>query len=188
MSVGVRTLSLVQFLKRPETKPAREYVDGMVVSKVSPKYRHSRLQLHLTDTINDFAHPLKLGEAVPELRCTFAGRSYVFDISYFRLDRIAYGPDGELVDDVFLAPDFAIEIRSPDQSARGIEAKPRFCVQHGVRLAWLVDPLRRTVTVFRPGARPQRLAGNESLDGGDVLPGFTLSVQTIFGWLRRENA
>jgi Uma2 family endonuclease len=179
---------LVQFLKRPETRPASEYIDGKVVRRVSPKYRHSRLQINFADAVNDFAQPKKIGEAVPELRCTFAGRSYVFDIAYFRADRIAYGPDGELLDDVFLAPDLAVEIRSPEQSARSLDSKLRFCAQHGVRLGWLVDPVRRTVTVFGPGARPKRLEGDDMLDGGDVLPGFKLSVQTIFGWLRRENA
>jgi Uma2 family endonuclease len=177
----------VQFLKRPETKPASEYIDGKVVRKVSPKFRHSWIQLQLANSINYFAQPPKLGLAAPELRCSFAGRSYVFDVSYFRADRVAYGPDGELVDDVFLAPDLAIEIRSPEQSARSLEAKLRFCVQRGVRLAWLIDPLRRTVTVFRPGSRPKRLSGDQLLDGSDVLPSFKLSVRTIFGWLRREN-
>jgi Uma2 family endonuclease len=188
MSIAEQTLTLVEFLKMPETEPAGEYIDGKVVQKVSPKFRHSRLQGRIAELINEFTGPQRLGEAVPELRCTFAGRSYVFDISYFRADRIAYGPDGELVDDVFLAPDLAIEIRSPEQSARSLESKLRFCVQHGVRLAWLIDPERRRVTVFRPGARPVRLGPEDVVDGGDVLPRFRLPVRTIFGWLRRSES
>ncbi len=187
MSVGTRPLSLVEFLELPETEPASEYIDGRVVQKMSPKFQHSGLELELPSAVNAFARPRRLGLAVPELRCTFAGRSFVFDLAYFQTDRIAYGPDGQLLNDVFLAPDLAAEILSPGQSTRAVEARLRFAVKNGVRLGWLIDPQSRRAKVFRPGARPQTQSIGDSLDGNDVLPGFELPLKTVFGWLRREN-
>jgi Uma2 family endonuclease len=185
MSVGERTLTLVKFLKLPETRPAREFVNGRVVQKVSPKARHSRIQLMVAATVNNHARPKGLGLAFPELRCTFGGRSYVFDVSYFRTDRIAYGPDGELIDDVFLPPDLAVEIRSPGQTVRVAEDKLRWSIHHGVRLAWFIDPIRRRVRVFTPEGRAQLLDEKSVLDANDVIPEFQLPVHTVFDWLKR---
>jgi Uma2 family endonuclease len=187
MSVGERKMTLLQFLKLPETSPAREYVDGRIVQRMSPKFKHSRTQGGLTEAVNRWARPEKPGEAVPELRCTFGGRSLVFDVAYFRSDRIAYGPDGEVLNDVFLAPDLAVEIVSPEQSVRSGESRLQWCVRHGVQLAWLIDPERRRAKVFRPGARPLSLSGSDHLDGADVLPGFRLALATVFGWLKRPR-
>jgi Uma2 family endonuclease len=115
MSVGEKTVTLREFLRLPETKPAREYIAGKIVQKMSPKFKHSRTQSRLTETINHWVKAKNVGEALSELRCTFSGRSLVFDIAYFRSDRVAYGPDGFVLNDVFLPPDLAIEILSPEQ-------------------------------------------------------------------------
>jgi Uma2 family endonuclease len=53
-------------------------------------------------------------------------------------------------------------------------------LQAGVRLVWLVDPASRTVSVFRPDAAPRTLGEGDILDGGDILPGFSLPVAEIF--------
>src|SRR5262245_41466218 len=174
MSVVERKMTLVEFLKLPETEPACEFIDGRSVPKVSPKARHSRLQGMLVQALDDHASAGQVGSAFPELRCTFSGRSYVFDISYFRSDRIAYGPDGELVDDVFLPPDLAVEILSPGQSPRSTELKLSWSVRHGVRMGWLIDPIRQKVRVFLRGSGATTLDPGGALEGADVLPGFRL--------------
>jgi Uma2 family endonuclease len=97
MSVGERRMTLLRFLKLPETRPASEYVDGKIVKRMSPKFKHSRTQGRLTEKINRWAKPENVGEALPELRCTFAGKSLVFDNAYFRSDRVTYGLDGEVL-------------------------------------------------------------------------------------------
>jgi Uma2 family endonuclease len=184
--MSASTLTLLDFLKLPETRPANEYINGRVVQKVSPKFRHSWLEGLLSERLNKHAGRRALGMAAPGLRCTFAGRSLVFDVSYFRADRVAYGPDGELVDDVFLPPDLAVEILSPGQGPRAAEEKLLFSLRNGVRLGWLIDPYRRRIKVFEPGKRPRVLDDDESLEGGEVVPGFRVAVKTVFGWLRKS--
>jgi Uma2 family endonuclease len=77
------------------------------------------------------------------------------------------------------APDFAIEVVSPNDSYSLVSRKVTLYLRYGTRLIWIVDPQFKTVTVHTPqGARV--FEAGETLDGGDVLPGFTLPVQDIF--------
>jgi Uma2 family endonuclease len=74
-------LSLEEFLKSPETKPASEYIDGRIYQKPMPQGKHRRIQTRLSATINQVGEPSKLVLALTELRCTFGGRSLVPDIA-----------------------------------------------------------------------------------------------------------
>ena len=71
------SLTLEEFLKLPETKPASLYIDGEIILKPMPKTRHSRLQAKLIDGINEVTEKRQIAYAFPELRCTFGGRSIV---------------------------------------------------------------------------------------------------------------
>jgi Uma2 family endonuclease len=53
-------------------------------------------------------------------------------------------------------------------------------IENGVRLGWLLDPASRRVWVYRPEVEPLELHAPEELDGGDVLPGFTLKLALLW--------
>jgi Uma2 family endonuclease len=80
-----------------------------------------------------------------------------------------------------MAPDLVVEVVSPDED---VFKKVREYIAAGTRLVWTVYPDEKTVYVFRPaeGAelRVQQFGLDDTLDGGDVLPGFTLPVREIF--------
>ena len=78
------------------------------------------------------------------------------------------------------APDFACEVLSPRDTYAYMERKKDKHITHGCRLLWLADPLRREVHVWTPAGKQAVLGEDATLDGGDVLPGFTLSVRQIF--------
>ena len=59
-----------------------------------------------------------------------------------------------------LCPEFIIELRSPSDRLKGLQAKMWEWVANGARLAWLVDPERKTVEVYRPGATPATVTGD----------------------------
>src|SRR5579863_4557769 len=88
MVVRQRNLSLDEFLALPERKPALEYEDAVITQKMSPKGRHSALQSEVIIRFDRYGRPRKLARAFSELRVTFAGRSYVPDVSVFRWERI----------------------------------------------------------------------------------------------------
>jgi Uma2 family endonuclease len=83
-----------------------------------------------------------------------------------------------------LAPDLAVEVISPSDSARQIRRKANQYLAAGTRLVWVIYPEDREVDVYRPGHDPRTFKIGEALDGGDVLPGFTLPVKDIFARLR----
>ena len=80
------------------------------------------------------------------------------------------------------APDFLVEIRSRTDSLRPLQNKMALWMEGGARLGWLIDARNRQVYIYRAGqAGPQLLNDPETLDGEDVLPGFSFPVrQYIF--------
>lgn len=70
MTTAAQTLTLEEFLKLPETKPASEFINGKIIQKPMPQGKHSLIQFELCKAINQVAKPQKIGLAFPELRCT----------------------------------------------------------------------------------------------------------------------
>jgi Uma2 family endonuclease len=83
-----KPLTLDEFLKLPETKPASEFIDGQIIQKPMPQGKHSTLQLSQGADINLALKPQRIARAYSELRCTFGGRSIVPDIVVFTWERI----------------------------------------------------------------------------------------------------
>ncbi|MDJ0732830.1 MAG: Uma2 family endonuclease [Nostocaceae cyanobacterium] len=117
-------LSLAEFLKLPETKPTREYIDDKIYQKSMPQGKHSIIQTELPSAINQVGKSRKLALALTELRCTFAGRSLVPDISVFEWSRIPIDADGEIANRFESFPDWTIEILSPDQFPNRVTSSP----------------------------------------------------------------
>ncbi len=184
MVVAQRILTLEEFLCLPERKPALEYEDGVATPKVSPKGRHSALQDELLERFNAVGKRHKRARAFPELRITFAGRSYVPDLAVYRWDRIPLTPDGEIVDEFTTSPDIAVEIVSPKQSVTALMRRCLWYVANGVAVALLVDPADRSVLTVRPGGGVQVARGDEAVDVADVLPDFRLGVAELFASLK----
>jgi Uma2 family endonuclease len=91
-------------------------------------------------------------------------------------DRLADLPDSF----VPMAPDLAVEVLSPSDRMADALAKIAMYLQAGTPLVWLVNPATRTVVVFRAEMDPVTLSESDTLDGGDVLPGFSVPVAEIF--------
>jgi Uma2 family endonuclease len=78
------------------------------------------------------------------------------------------------------APEFVIEVRSPDDKPRLLREKMEDYMANGVKLAWLVDPLERTVAIYRPGRAPEMLANPASVAGEKPVEGFVLDLDRVF--------
>jgi Uma2 family endonuclease len=184
VQVGSNRLTLAQFLDLPETKPAAEYIDGQIIQKPMPQGKHSRIQGAFVPAINAVVQPRKIACAFPELRCTFGGRSTVPDIAVFVWSRIPQDDDGEIANVFNVAPDWTIEILSPDQSHTKVTKNILHCLKHGAQVGWLIDPEEKTVFVYRP---KQEIEVFEDLDAvlpmPDFMDGFRLTVQDLFAWL-----
>lgn len=179
-------ITLDEFLALPEANPALEYEDGRVTQKVAPMGRHSRLQSALCNRLNQLTEYARAGIAFTELRTTYPGarRSFVPDVALYRWDRIPRTADGEVADRFTEPPDLAVEIVSPDQSVTSLVRKCVWFVEHGVRVALLVDPDDRTILLFRAGQPAAALRGPDALDLTDVVPQLNLTVEEIFSSLK----
>jgi Uma2 family endonuclease len=77
-------------------------------------------------------------------------------------------------------PDLAVEIRSPGDRRGEIDERVEDYLRAGRLLVWVVDPARRTIVVRTPGAPDRMLPEQDDIDGGDVLPGFSVPVREVF--------
>lgn len=77
-------------------------------------------------------------------------------------------------------PDLAIEIISPSDETGDIRRKQAVYDRVAVPLVWRIDPSQRTATVYKPGQQARHLTASDSLDGEDVVPGFSLPLATLF--------
>ena len=177
-------LTLEEFLKLPETKPACEYIDGQVIQKPMPQGKHSRIQGELVPAINGVVKSKKVACAFPELRCTFGGRSTVPDIAVFTWGRIPCDDSGEIANVFPLSPDWTIEILSPDQSHTKVTKNILHCLKYGTHMGWLIDPDEKTVFIYRP---KQEIEVFDQPNGVLPVPLFVselnLTVKDLFAWL-----
>ncbi|MEG3969837.1 MULTISPECIES: Uma2 family endonuclease [unclassified Microcoleus] len=173
-------ISLEEFLLLPETKPASEYVDGQISQKAMPQGKHSTLQFEFPSVINRVGKPQKLAFAFPQLRCTFGGCAVVPDLAVFEWSRIPLNSQGEIENRFEIAPDWIIEILSPDQSSTRVIKKILFCLKNHTKLGWLIDPEEELVIVFKPQQEPEIKENEDILPVLDVLSDLQLSATNLF--------
>jgi Uma2 family endonuclease len=77
-------------------------------------------------------------------------------------------------------PDFAVELRSPSDSLKQLRLKMFEYLENGTSLAWLIDPSKRTVYVYRPNQEAVVLDNPETVSGDPLLPGFTLKLRELW--------
>ena len=79
-----------------------------------------------------------------------------------------------------LCPDFVVELRSPSDSIKAIQAKVKEYIENGAKLGWLIDPQRQVVEIYRPNQPVEILQSPQTVTAENVLPGFVLELGEIF--------
>ena len=177
------TATEADLIRLVEGEPKRlcELVDGTLVEKamsVPSSYVAALLSYFLNGHVIPRGDGFVTG-ADGMMRMT-GRRVRISDVSFVSFDRV---PDRLVPAEPILnfAPDLAVEVLSPGNTRREIAQKLREYFAGGTRLAWIVDPLARTVAVHHAPGEPARvLAAADRLDGEDVLPGFSLAVIDLF--------
>jgi Uma2 family endonuclease len=179
-----KPITLADFLQLPETKPASEFVSGQIIQKPMPQGKHSTIQGDLVPAINTVLKPDQIARAYPELRCTFGGRSTVPDVAVFAWERIPRDDDGKVANVFALAPDWTIEIFSPDQSQTKVVRNILHCLSNGTQMGWLIDPEEELVFVY---LADRTISVYEEKEDLLPVPGFAasfrLTVDRLFSWL-----
>jgi Uma2 family endonuclease len=167
---SIATTPLAEFLSQSdiEASPAWELINGQALQKPMPTLFHSRLQRNLVNYINCHTDQF---EAVQELRCIVPPYSPVPDISVIARDRLS-DEDGPLKG----APEWLIEILSPDQSTLDLQNKILHCLSNGTQLAWLIDMTRQQVWVWLGGNLPLVYSAEDILPTLGDLPELTVKA------------
>lgn len=108
------------------------------------------------------------------------GAKVSLDASWVRKERYAALTQEERDGFAPLCPDFMVELRSKSDRLKPLQAKMQEYVAQGAQLGWLIDPVTKTVYVYRPQQEVETLRAPQTLTGDTVLPNFTLRLDEIW--------
>lgn len=160
-----------------------ELMEGVLVEKIMG-YEESSLACELIYYLKHFLHDNDLGNvagADGALRL-MPGLVRIPDVSFISWDRL---PDRRIPKERLpdRTPDLAVEILSEGNTPGEMDRKLRDYFFCGTRLVWYIDPQRRTVRVYTSPDQCVELSERQTLDGGAVLPGFSLPLSQLFARL-----
>lgn len=157
-----------------------ELVDGVLVEKTVGSYE-SQLAVLIGYFLHVYleTHPLGVVLGADGPLRILPNQVRIPDVSFIRWERF---PGGRLpTTSVFaIAPDLAVEVLSEGNTQAEMERKLHDYFQAGVRLVWYVDPRNRSVNVYSEPNHSLLVGEDQMLDGGEVLPGFQLSLRDLF--------
>lgn len=166
----------------PESGERLELVRGRVETMAPAGFEHGLVATALVHILRAFVIERRLGAVVS------AETGFVIahdpdtvrapDVAFVTADRVTTQkrPSGYFVG----APDLAVEVVSPTDTNDAVEAKVLDYLDAGTRQVWVVSPRHRTLQVVESRQSSRILGPDDTLDGGDLLPGFSLRVGEIF--------
>lgn len=164
-----------------------ELVGGVLVEK-PVGYSESLLATVIVELLNAFVRSRNLGHVTGEAGTMqlMGDRVRIPDVAFTSWARL---PGGERPKERVprVVPNIAIEILSEGNTPQEMSEKRREYFAAGVNLVWEIDPARRAATVYRSLTEFDLLSEQDNLDGGDVLPGFTISLAEVFAELDRRS-
>ena len=159
-----------------------ELIRGVLHETMSTGLEHGEIAVNLSAELRNFVKPRRLGRLVTSDVGVWLERDPDTvrepDIAYFSTDTLP--PGVRVTGYAEVSPDLVVEIASPSDSPREVNDKAWMWLSYGVRLVWVVQPETRTVDVHAPGRAVVKLDEGDTLDGVDVLPGFTCAVREVF--------
>jgi len=166
-----------RFVQLPENRDKLfEYVGGRIVEVVSNNYS-SEIGMFVGSMLTVFVDERGLGHVTgADGGYIVSGEKYIPDVGFISKQRQpepsheAYNPN---------PPDLAVEVLSPSNDPHDMRIKIVNYLLAGT-VVWVFDPDKRHVEVYVPNRPPKTIGIGGTLDGGDVLPGFTLAVRRVF--------
>ena len=170
-----------ELLKLPRGEGKRyELIRGVLIKKMPTGDPHGDTVTRTTILIGNYAEESDYGvvrSGEPGYRLE-SGPDTVRapDVAWIAPGRIPEGTQGYPE----LAPDLAVEVKSPSNSNPEMAAKAQMWLCYGSRIALVLDPDSVTVRIYRPNTEPVTLGQDDILDLGDLLPGFSTAVWRFF--------
>ena len=177
----IQTMTIEEFATISE--PGRfDLINGEVLQMPPAGGEHGEVAGEIGRLIGNFVAERQLG------RCYAAETGFILDaesqtvlapdVAFVQKSKIP--PRSERRGFVPVVPDLVVEVVSPSNRVGDVNDKIAAYLDAGVQLVWLVEPVRRRVTAYTPDRTARLLIDGDTLDGGDVLPGFSLPLAEIF--------
>ena len=166
------------FIDLPENRDRIfELIDGEIVEKM-PSFTPSRIAGRISHRINGYLDDHDIGYV------TGADGGYVMpdgdvlipDVGFILKSRLTEEPDREAP----VPPDLAVEVKSPTDRKRTLRRKAERYLELGTPMVWLVFPDEQIVEVYLRDEDVKTIGIDGTLDGGEILPSFSLAVSEIF--------
>ncbi len=157
-----------------------ELIRGRLIVREPPGTHHGAIAANLTYYLADFVRRhgsgamfaqdtgFKIGSDPDTVRAP--------DVAFVARERVGVIRERGYAE---LAPDLLAEILSPDDRPAEVLAKVADWLAAGTKIVWVVDPERREARVYRQDGSLSILGNDDSLDGEDVLPGFTCPLKDV---------
>lgn len=185
---GADVMTAKELERLPEDDWRYELVEGRLVRMTPPGGEHGGLAVGMAAPLHVHVRRNRLGQvlgAETGFLISQPGQPDTVlapDVAFVRAERLPRRDSAEWKGYWRLAPDLVVEIASPSQSRSEVSAKVRLWLGAGARLVWVVWPENQRIDVWRSAASgpEQSLGVDDTLTGGDVLPGFTHSIRDLF--------
>ena len=179
VALGRRLLSIEEF-ERDYFDSRYELINGELKAMAPTGEQHGRSVNGISTELSHFIKKHKLGG------CFGAETGFVVqtnpdsllapDWAYVKTNRLPFESSPKFSQ---IVPDAVLEVRSPSDRTRNVQAKMEQWVEAGVGIAWEYDPSTKTMTVYRPGTQTVEIGLDGIVSGEDVIPGFEMSLQEM---------
>lgn len=158
-----------------------ELVKGEVIEMAPPGGVHGGVAVNIASALHVYVRQHDLGRVVVESGFRLESDPDTVrgpDVAFIRRERI---PQGGLPRAFFtVAPDLAVEVVSPSDTAVELEAKVHDYLRAGAQRVWVFYPDSRRVAVYRPDGTTRWYGEDETLEDEELLPGFSLPLREVF--------
>jgi Uma2 family endonuclease len=180
-AVAEKLLTVEEFEKLPETFTKRELVRGRVIETMPPGGEHGSIAGNILFLLREWLRQKHLkGYVAVESGYVLARNPDTTrgpDVSYVRVERI---PETGIPKGFWqLAPDLAVEVVSPGETADEIRDKVHDFLAAGTALVWVVYPRTKEVIAHTPDGLARTFDAEDKLEF-DLLPGFSCTVAELF--------
>ncbi len=181
MSTAVHLLTAEEFFALPGSRH-QELIYGEVIDVMPPGGSHGIVAALITALLIQWSRRESAGRVGVESGFTLKRDPDLVrgpDVYYVRADRI---PEGGIPEGFWnIAPDLAIEVVSPNDTAGEVRAKVREYLAAGSAAVWVIYPSTREVIAHTPDGLAHTYGPGSTLEMPDLLPGFNLVINEVFG-------
>jgi Uma2 family endonuclease len=182
-AMGTKTLlTLEQFLRLPGDGMQHELNRGELVSTPPPSLQHARIASRIAQALADYVKGKRMGEVLVEAGYRLRGGEAPIvrqpDVSFVSAARIRHADQDGWIEG---APELAVEVVSPANTAQDLEDKIEQYLAFGAKVVWVIYPKQRRVRVYRSGGGQTVLDDTSDITEPGLFPGISIPVREILG-------